>query len=215
VLDCPSFVVPEDRCQEVTHIIVAIDPGSSIDTEDFTRQMKSSIAEGHLQDILTERINTNSNVYILKSLINPPSDLTGLGSSALIGIAFGVLISLLLTMGCVIRLRRKHHAEEDIISELCQTNSPSLQSEIGELPGCAPLSANAIVTNKIFELASIKKSNNGFNKTKENSNQISSTSSYAGSSGWSSSFGNSISESSDAHKLYKFAAAKKEANDNK
>jgi hypothetical protein len=165
--------------------------------EDFIRQIEYSISEGRFQDLLINVVNANSNVYILTNMNKTLSDVTGLGSSGIVGIAVGVLFSVLLTTGFIVWLKRKHNAEENNVSILGQSNFPSNHSDIGDERVCSPSSVNPRVASKIKALALVKRGRNDIDQEKEDSNPVSSNSSIVGSSGWSSSFGNSTSGSSD------------------
>jgi hypothetical protein len=197
-LACPIFISPSDKCQNVTHDlkISALDPESGVDVTLLITQINSAIEEGRLQDILTNLVNSKSNVYIVTGMEESPANSTSLGPPAIIGIIFGVAASSILLITFMLLIKRKRDNELIVVPAAATQihssldlpdieNDKSGQAEIG--------SASNIfhdTSSKEFAYGPIEIESN--EETKEKDIVVaSSSSSQAGSSGWFSSLGNS------------------------
>ena len=171
-------------------------------------QLNASILEGRLQDSLTS-VNPKSNVYIITGLEVAPTaspvepGASGLSSGQTAGIVIGALAGVLIVAAALlVRFRRKEDKDEEYIPgavTASQTLSAAPDVE-GDLGGDGTLGAGQAdyrVKSKASAAALVE---GGIaDSTPPQDEKGTDSSSNAGSSGWSSSVGNSTlnSESID------------------
>ena len=173
----------------------------------FVAQLDQAIAEGRLQETL-EDVNANSNVYILTGLQNPPtaapqSQSSGLSSGATAGIVLGSIggVAIIILGLFAIRRRRDVDKEQDAYFPQAISTSQTLatpQDVEGDLGGDGTLGVGQADYRSKASAAALVEGEIADNSVPQDEKGADS-SSNAGSSGWSSSVGNSTlnSESID------------------
>jgi hypothetical protein len=179
----------------VTHAIIftTLDPETTIDITELITQLESEIETGRLQDVLTTSVNSNSNVYIITGMKESTSSSTGLGRPAILGIFFAVATSLILITAFILHVNRKRGGDSTPVPAAAaeiHSSSDSLDIENNKSS-----QADVASSSSIFRptSAAVLVEDEGDEGAKENEEAVvvSSASSHAGSSGWSSSLGNS------------------------
>ncbi|KAI2491936.1 hypothetical protein MHU86_22614 [Fragilaria crotonensis] len=211
---CPSNLNSKDTCQTIVHSItlnIVDEDDTTVIKQDFLTQLNLAILEGRLQGSL-DSVDANSNVFIVTGLAVPPTPspteaATGsLSSGQTIGIVIGALAGVGILVGAALLLKRRRDENKeggDTYFPGAITASQTLsaaQDVEGDLGGDGTLGAGQAdyrVKSKASAAALVEGeiADNAVPQDEKGAD----SSSNAGSSGWSSSVGNSTlnSESID------------------
>jgi hypothetical protein len=186
--ECSASLNTNDKCQEINHSITLSIVNEDVDgvKAEFLQQLFAAIEEGRLQDIL-EEVNDISNVYIVTGLQIPPTpapqETRGLSAGATAGIVVGSFVVLLILVALLVN-RRRHQPKEDMPPPLTPvqalTSPDEVESDIRpDTIGKSKASAAALYEGGVVDTSPPLVEPGA------------DSSSNAGSSGWSSSVGNS------------------------
>lgn len=211
---CPSNLNSKDTCQTIAHSItlnIVNEDDTTVIKKDFLTQLNLAILEGRLQESL-DSVDANSNVFIVTGLAVPPTPspteaATGsLSSGQTIGIVIGALAGVGILVGAALLLKRRRDENKEgddtyfpgaITASQTLSAAPDVEGDLGGDGTLGAGQADYRVKSKASAAALVEGeiADNAVPQDEKGAD----SSSNAGSSGWSSSVGNSTlnSESID------------------
>jgi hypothetical protein len=185
---CIASLEKDDICQEINHSITLKIVNEDVNSikEEFLKQLNAAIEEGRLQESLNQ-VNALSDVYIVTGLKFPPTPAPetsrGLTTGATVGIAIGSVAVVLILVAFLINRRKRQRKEE--------TPPPSTPVQALTSPDEVEGDIRPDVGGKSKASAAALYEGGAVDTSPPLVEPGADSSSNAGSSGWSSSVGNS------------------------